>query len=250
MKASFYNILVLTLLLGAGMQSHAERGDTLINPHFELANLVSHFANDSLYQMDAYLTYDHSDSSSHHIYDTVHITYTISGDNYQVMTDTTEEVQNGLYNVKVDNVDSFITISSPRAIFPMVVQADIYGPTFQPYLSNLHVVDSGSLRNILADFQLSSPYYSYLIAYDSALDFIAVKYSMRNHIPLTPSGSYTISAPAYDYTNLIMSIYITLPSPRPSGLFDAGKYFTRSGDTFIPKAPYANYQVINLLQNQ
>ena len=250
MKLFFYKILVLVSLLVAGIESRAERGDTLINPYFELMRLMNHFDNDSLYTINEYRIYDYVDSSANHVYDTVHVTYTVAGQSYQVITDSTEEVQNNLYNVKVDNLDSFIIVSWPRQVFPLIAQADILGESFQPYLTNIQVVDSGVLRNILVDFKLSSPYYSYLLAYDSVMDFIAVKYKMRNHIPLTPSGSYTITDPSIDCTALLMSVYITMPSPRPPGLFDTDKYFTRSGNTLIPKAPYANYEVINLLSNQ
>lgn len=256
MKYFFYIIVLLAALPHASKANaytpcnRAKGVDTVINPYFELMRLMSHFSDGSLYTFDTYSVYDYSDSSSNHVIDSVHTTFTVAGDKYQVITDTTEEVQSDLYNVKVDNVDSFIIISKPKPVFPLIVQGDMLDSAFQQYLTRAWVVDSGSLRNILTEFRLSSPYYSYLIAYDSVMDFIAVKYSMRNHIPLTPSGSYTILPPAYDYTNLVMSVYITMPSTWPSGLFDTDKYFTRVGNTYTPKAPYTNYEVINQLSNQ
>ena len=250
MKHLFYKAIILIVFLGAGVESRAERGDTLINPYFELIRLMGHYDNDSMFTIDQFRIYDYADSSGNHVYDSVQVTYTVLGQKYQCATDTTEEVQNDLYNVKVDNVDSTIIIAPPQPVFPLIVQADLLDQTFQPYMTNIHVVDSGMLRNILVDFQLSSPYYNYLMAYDSVMDFIAVKYTMRNHIPLTPTGSYTIIAPANDYTALLMSVFITMPSPRPADPFNTDKYFTRVGNVFTPKAPYANYEIINLLSNQ
>ncbi|HEY4151354.1 MAG TPA: hypothetical protein VGM41_20590 [Chitinophagaceae bacterium] len=247
----FRNMLLLVVLLAAGTQSRAERGDTLINPYFELMHLFASLANDSLYTATLQGQYDITDTLGNHTNDSLNIIYTIQGEKFQSITDSLELVQNDLYNVTVNNIDSIIVISPPRHIYPMLLQGDVLDATFQQnYLDSIRVVDSGVIRNIIMNFKLSSPWYSYLYAYDSAIDFVVIKYKQRHSIPLTPSGSYTIYEPSTDYTALLLVISVATPAVKPTNPFDTSKYFTRSGNTFTPIAPYANYEIINQLSNQ
>ena len=251
MKRFFYRNTVLLLLLAAVLQSRAERGDTLINPYFEMMHIAGHLTNGNFYTAQLLGRLDDVDTAGSHQYDSLKTTYTIQGEQYQSITDSLELVQDSLYNVTVNNIDSIIVIAPPRHIYTVLLQGDVFDETFQQnYLDSMTVRDDSLIRNIVMTFKLSSPWYSYLYAYDSAVDFIAVKYKQRHTIPLTPSGSYTITDPSNDYAELIMNIYISIPSTPPVNPFNTGKYFYRSGNSYIPQAAYTGYQIINQLPNQ
>src|SRR5882762_1164056 len=102
MKTNFFRILMLlAVLLAAGVKSHAERGDTLVNPYFELLHIIATLGNNSYYYVDTFTFDDYVDSSGHHTHDSLQITYLMQGEKYQAAYDSTELMQDDLYNVRV-----------------------------------------------------------------------------------------------------------------------------------------------------
>ncbi|HSC38232.1 MAG TPA: hypothetical protein VLD19_10185, partial [Chitinophagaceae bacterium] len=224
-----------------------------INPYFKIINIISNLTSGTLYTANVASYFEHADSVGTHTYDSAFTTITFAGDKYQTLVDSVETVQDDLYNLTIDNRDSLIVIAPTRHVYAVLFREDILDSTFQQnYLDSIYIPanDTGALRNIIMTFKYSSPYYSYLLAYDTAVDFLVVKNTIRNSIPIPPDGSYTITAPTTNYTSLFTYAYILIPSVPPVNPFDTGKYISRSGSSFVAVAPYTNYKIINQLPNQ
>ena len=256
MKRSIYRtLLLLPVLLAAAIISRAERGDTLINPYFEMGSIIANLTDTFPKLIDSYSMTDKVDSAGSHHYDTVIYHYKLAGEKYYTEEGHSVIVQNDLYNVTIDNDDSLIVIAPVRHLVTVLFKSDMLDSTFQGnFLDSIRVFDSAGMRRMAMTFKYSSPYYSYEIQYGPpTYGIFGAKIKMRNSIPLTPDSSYTITEPTTDYSLLTLSFLYLYAFDGPlydGSVFNINKYFTRSGNVFTPATAYANYKIINQLPNQ
>jgi hypothetical protein len=175
--------------------------------------------------------------------DSVHYQFRISKNRiHREASDSTEIIQNNMYNLTVHHDQDRAVISRPVDVFRYISNVNITDASFyQSLVSGMTITDTGSYRKFSLSFKAASPYRSYDIIYDPANYRIqAIQYSF-NISGSTTSGSSRMPFRA----TITFSNYQT--GSFTDSAFSTNRYFIRKQGICNMVAPYTSYQLINSL---
>lgn len=176
--------------------------------------------------------------------DTVHYQYKVC--NYKMhlqASDSTEIVQNNMYNLTLHHNRHRAVVSRPAAIFKYLLQVNVTDYSFYKlFVTGMAMADTGSYKKLSYIFKEHSPYRTYDIIYDTATYRIhAIQYSFNiGGAESAPSGS---KMPFY--VSILFSNYQT--GLFTDDAFSTNEYFIRKQGICHMVAPYTSYQLINSL---
>jgi len=174
---------------------------------------------------------------------TVHYQYKICKNKiHRQASDSTEIIQNNMYNLVVRYGQHRAIVSRPVDIFRYISNVNISDASFyQSLVSGMSFKDTGSYRKFSFSFKAASPYRKYDIIYDPTNYRIQVIQYSFNMAGSNNSGS---SRMPFQVT-ITFSNYQT--GEFTDSEFSTNAYFIRKQGICNLVAPYTSYQLINLL---
>lgn len=165
------------------------------------------------------------------------------------------EMQNGDLRLLINTEDSTLIIDKPRSLLPSLFKLDIDNNEFlSAYASGYSISDSSGIRTMTIMFSDKSPIYYYRLKYYTStykvmsLEYVTKKCSCPNpanesEVNLLPNGYIKIN---------VAFVYDVDPgdSPPTLSLFDPKTYFISRLGKLESVAPFANFEVINLVTEQ
>jgi len=191
--------------------------------------------------------YQQKDSSSYSN-DSLSGQYKINGENFYAKLDSTEIVQNTNYNVSVSHNAKTIVINKPQVISAGIFQLDLFDTLFnRMYVSDIQILDTGSMRKLNILFKEFSPYSHYEVGYNPSTRMISwVSYRVRKGIP---SSSALIAMPVMyspdDYIDIRVKFTNLQLQSFTDSVFDITSYVVQSNGVFAPSATYAGYDIFD-----
>jgi hypothetical protein len=181
-----------------------------------------------------------TDSSSEITHDTILVAYKLSKQKYRIIIDSTEIIQNDFYHLAIHNEHDMAILSRPVGFGINLFQIKLVDSIFNRlYVQDLHAVDSAGYRKLSFAFKSGSPYTQYDIIYDTTNYRIAgIEYKILK-------DTATPGATEHYRVRVVCSGYQT--GTFNDSDFSTGSYFIRKEGIFSLMAPYANYQLINSL---
>lgn len=175
--------------------------------------------------------------------DTVHCQFEVSKSRFRlVSSDSTEIIQNAMYNLVLRHDQHRAVVSKPVDLFKYISNVNITDASFyQSFVSGMSVTDTGSYKKLSYSFKTASPYRSYDIVYDPANYRVLV---IRYNFNIAGSGNSGSSRMPFQVT-ITFSNYQT--GLFTDSEFSTNGYFIRKQGICNMVAPYTSYQLINSL---
>jgi hypothetical protein len=200
--------------------------------NFSLAN---HFSFNATYYMQ--------DVDTVTVLDTAVATYQVNGNNFHVVIDSVESIQNDKLFTSVYHDSKTIVVQKPVNIYKQLMQVDIHDPVFQQMaMSGMTAVDSGAFRRINILFDADAMYTNYQLVYDTATHIVLnIKYSVRKD--LNPSSAKRVNMNIV-FSNLQLGAF-------DDTVFVTDRFFKQYSSTDIRTAAgYTDFEVINMAAEQ
>lgn len=176
--------------------------------------------------------------------DTVNYHYKVS--NYKMhleASDSTEFIQNNMYNLALNHNRRSAVISRPTDVFKYLLHVNVTNQSFYKSLvTGMAIADTGGYKKLSYIFKESSPYRNYDILYDAATYRIhAIQYSFNmGGAESAPGGSKVPFYVTISFSNYQTGLFT-------DDAFSTNGYFTRKQGVCNMVAPYTSYQLINSL---
>lgn len=211
----------------------------------ESAKIQQAYKNAAYLSFDMLYTYAYETAPAV-ILDSSSGTFKLSGSNYWGTIDSTEFLQNSRYAVMVYMPGRLINVSVPRNVYGQVSGLAALDSMIgkKGYTSSAGM--EGGMKVIaLAFTDPGNPYKSFKVYYD-AVSYVVrqITYTVKasyispgeddNELPGTNRGEYVIVKA--DYKNYRTDAF-------SDDIFNAGKYFAISDNTYRPVPPYLSYEV-------
>lgn len=184
------------------------------------------------------ITYNNGSSN------TVHYQYQVCGNKVHVVgDDSTEFIQNGLYNLLLKHNKQQAELSPPIDLSKYVLQVDVKGAWFRKTnVSEMAVSDTGAYKKLSYQFRPASIYRQYDIIYDKAsyrIQAIQYSYNTAGFDP-APAGIKIPFTVTISFGNYQTGLFT-------GSAFSTNAYFAWKNGSAHMVAPYTSYQLINSL---
>lgn len=129
-------------------------------------------------------TYYMEDVDSTTVKDTLTASYKINGEQFHIVMDSIESIQNDQYTGTIYFKDSLIVVQKPTPMATQVLQIDVMDTLFQQIaMTGMSATDSGLFRKIVVQFDPEAIYTNYEIVYEKANNHLNyIKYSLRKDL--------------------------------------------------------------------
>lgn len=215
-----------------------------INELFQIENAFLS-ANHLSFGVRLYLE-DHDTTSL--VTDTIYGSGIIHGENYYLIMDSVEQVQNENYKVSVFHHDSIMQVESRSSLYKTLFRLDLYDRVFQELnVTGVQFSDSGPIRTMSFDFLRDAPYISFELQYDTVTRFItSLTYKAKKSIYLTPISG---PMPASVLTVKVLFLGYSTGSCNDS-VFGTARFFKSENGGLTPVTPFSGFELINATSEQ
>jgi len=243
-KRIAFIVLIFLFVNSVDAQSRAY-DTTTVNLMNEITRLQGYFYNTPYVSFDASLYMSDIDTVT--VLDTLTFKFKLNNDSINVVmannSDTVETIQNQYYSGTIYHDDSTIVVQRPEPFTKKVFQVDVNDTLFKFYsLSSMTVTDSLCYRLISMNFDSTSLYKSYKLAYcKNNFNISYIVYSVRKEsIPNTTK-----------LLNIVIRFTNYQTGTFGPSVFSTDGYFKVNNATDIQLAqgidPY--YDIVNLLEH-
>jgi hypothetical protein len=243
-KKIFQSLLMAVVICSTALPANAQQKvyDSITIKLFdEIEAIQANFSLAEHFSFNA--TYYMQDVDTVVVLDTSVASYQVNGNNFRLLIDSIESIQNDKLFTTVYNDSKTIVVQKPVNMYKQVMQVDIHDPIFQQMaMSGMTAVDSGTLRRINILFDADAMYTNYQLVYDTATHIVLeIKYSVRKDLNLASTKR--------------VNMRIVFSNPQQGtftdSVFATDKFFKQYSSTDIRTAAgYTDFEVINMGADQ
>lgn len=179
--------------------------------------------------------------------DTMTISYQINKENFYMIGDSVESMQNGTYRVTVYNQDSLMQVERPTSIQYQLFKVNIDDNDFkEAFVSGFTKTDTAGYRKVGIVFNSNAPYLNYEIIYDtSTYQIYSVLYRMKKGNYLTPASESLLLSVPEGFISVYLKFSGFAANAFGDAVFEQGRFFTSQNGKLLPVSPYLNFELIN-----
>jgi hypothetical protein len=162
--------------------------------------------------------------------------YQIHNGQYSIQKSFGKAIQNYSYRFSIDTTSKVISISERKDVLSTFMFFNFNNSfILERHLEKMYAVDSGSLRKLVMEFKIESPWSKYIVVYDP-VEFLPkqIKYSLKrlNNAGQRVDDEYVCEFKNYQTTAFDDSVFSNEP------------YFTRVNGELVLTQPYSHYKLI------
>jgi hypothetical protein len=213
------------------------------NLSVESVKLQNAYKNQAFLSFDVKYTYADA-SSPNTIIDSSFGQFKMSGEYYWGAIDSMEFMQNNNYSVLVSKSDKIMRIANPDGVYNQIINLAQFDSLIGKGNYNLNMGTTGNLKTIELVFTNSNFAFSkYKVCYDSATNWVTqIAYEIKEDIQ-DNEDSYGKSSSSSTYMVVTANFTNYQTAAFTNNYYNPANYFLPVGTTYVPQAPYSDYEV-------
>lgn len=154
---------------------------------------------------------------------------------YAISAGSEKYVKNHIYSFRVDTMDKIISFPPESDAFSVLMVMNPASPKIKKFVSRMYVVDSGSVRKLVVDFNDISSMGKYIAVYDPS-NFLPleIRYTYKY---INSSGQRNDHEFIYRFHNYQTAAF-------DESVFSSAPYFERVNGELAVTAAYSTYKLI------